>query len=145
MKAKTIFTLLLAWMMAAGAMAEKRDVLAVNMKDGSKVHFVLKEQHPTVRCSHGIMQVNYISNNGATYMAFGRDEVESLEVMTAEPADVNGDGTVDVADISTIISIMAGAGTASVSADVNGDGQVDVADISTVISEMAARARTVRR
>ena len=50
--------------------------------------------------------------------------------------DTNGDGTVDVADISAIISVM--AGTASYDgADVNGDGTVDVADISSVITIMA--------
>ena len=61
----------------------------------------------------------------------------------AEPAgqsgtkgDVNEDGTVDVADISNIISIMA-AGNNDPNGDVNGDGSVDVADISNVISIMA--------
>ena len=52
------------------------------------------------------------------------------------PGDVNGDGTVDVADISAIISVMAGT-TTYAHADVNGDGTVDVADISNVISIMA--------
>ena len=50
--------------------------------------------------------------------------------------DVNGDGAVDVADISTIISVMAGA-SAPGTADVNGDGTVDVADIAAVITIMA--------
>ena len=50
--------------------------------------------------------------------------------------DVNGDGTVDVADISAIISDMAGTSEYA-AADVNGDGTVDVADISNVISIMA--------
>lgn len=50
--------------------------------------------------------------------------------------DVNGDGTVDVADISAIISDMAGTAEYA-AADVNGDGTVDVADISNVISIMA--------
>ena len=49
--------------------------------------------------------------------------------------DVNGDGFVDVADISAIISVM--AGTAEYQADVNNDGNVDVADISSVITIMA--------
>ena len=50
--------------------------------------------------------------------------------------DVNGDRTVDVADISTVISMIAnGVGTA----DVNGDGVTDVADISAIISIMAGR------
>ena len=51
--------------------------------------------------------------------------------------DVNGDGTVDVADISAVISVMAGISDYK-NADVNGDGNVDVADISTIISQMAA-------
>ena len=58
------------------------------------------------------------------------------EVNPGLPGDVNVDGTVDVADISAIISVM--AGTASYeNADVNEDGSVDVADISNVISIMA--------
>ena len=50
--------------------------------------------------------------------------------------DVNGDGAVDVADISAVISVMAGAADYT-AADVNGDGAVDVADISNIISIMA--------
>ena len=52
--------------------------------------------------------------------------------------DVNQDGTVDVADISAIITVMSGGSIADASqADVNGDGAIDVADISKVISIMA--------
>ena len=50
--------------------------------------------------------------------------------------DVNGDGSVDVADISAVISKMSGEETFD-NADVNGDGTVDVADISLIISIMA--------
>ncbi|MBP5338938.1 MAG: dockerin type I repeat-containing protein [Prevotella sp.] len=49
--------------------------------------------------------------------------------------DVNADGQVDVADISSILTIMAGEYDSV--GDVNGDGQVDVADISTVLTIMA--------
>ena len=57
--------------------------------------------------------------------------------------DVNGDGIVDVADIATLIDVMAGKGTAALIAvaDVNGDTIVDVADIATIITIMAAKAR----
>ena len=59
--------------------------------------------------------------------------------------DVNGDSKVDVADIASVISVMAGEGSGSVparlEADVNGDGAVDVADIATVIGKMAELAR----
>ena len=60
----------------------------------------------------------------------------------AEPADVNNDGTVDVADIATVIDCMAGSGDMDkAAADVNGDGTVDVADIIAIISKMSAQAR----
>jgi len=55
---------------------------------------------------------------------------------TESKADVNGDGTVDVADISAVISTMAEDNN-NLKGDVNGDGTVDVADISAVISVMA--------
>ena len=62
--------------------------------------------------------------------------------------DVNGDSKVDVADIASIITVMAGAtdpdASPSGAADVNGDGTVDVADIATVISIMAANARAAQ-
>ena len=62
-------------------------------------------------------------------------------------ADVNADGMVDVADIATVIDVMAGvvADPASLrDADVNSDGTIDVADIATIIDIMAARARRLQ-
>ena len=58
------------------------------------------------------------------------------------PCDVNGDGAVDVADISAIISYMTGNSTYTLDAvDTNDDGRADVADIATVISAMAEASR----
>ena len=68
-------------------------------------------------------------NNSAWFVSPGVEGAEN-------PADVNGDGVVDVADISAVITIMA-EGTNSANGDVNSDGQVDVADISAIISSMA--------
>ena len=54
--------------------------------------------------------------------------------------DANGDGITDVADISTVISVMSSMGADPASAraaDVNGDGVVDVADVASIISIMA--------
>ncbi len=56
--------------------------------------------------------------------------------------DVNEDGAVNVADISAVISFMAGDADISIdAADVNSDGNVDVADISFIISIMASTTR----
>ena len=61
--------------------------------------------------------------------------------------DVNGDGSVDVADIAAIIDVMAGTivpeASASGNADVNKDGNVDVADIAAVSDIMSAQARMI--
>ena len=57
--------------------------------------------------------------------------------------DVNGDSKVDVADIASVIDVMA-KGDNDKAADVNGDGKVDVADIATVIDIMAASARELK-
>ena len=63
------------------------------------------------------------------------------EQPTQKPGDVNGDGAIDVADISSVISVMAGSKDIPLeSADINGDGNVDVADISSVIDIMAGSA-----
>ena len=66
------------------------------------------------------------------------DDFTFTGLLNAKKGDVNGDGTVDVADIASIISFMAGnPDIAKENADVNGDGTVDVADIANVISIMA--------
>ena len=74
---------------------------------------------------------DWISWKGGQYSDFH-------EAAQTVKGDVNGDGSVDVADISAIITIMAGGNNDS-KGDVNGDGSVDVADISAVITIMAGQ------
>lgn len=71
-------------------------------------------------------------------------QVSYTVFINVREGDVNMDGMVDVADISTILSVMAGSGLPegqTSPADVNNDKTVDVADISSVLSIMAASAR----
>ena len=74
-----------------------------------------------------------VNASKATIRTFGEPD--------AVKGDVNGDGIVDVADISTILTTMATIATPGASAtgngDVNADGSVDVADISAVLTIMA--------
>lgn len=62
-------------------------------------------------------------------------------IVISKKGDSNDDNVIDVADIATIISYMAGDTKVLdlKSVDVNGDGVVDVADIATVISIMAGK------
>ena len=51
-------------------------------------------------------------------------------------ADINGDGSTDIADAVSVLNIMA-EGTNDMTADVNGDGTVDIADFVSVLNFMA--------
>ena len=56
------------------------------------------------------------------------------------PGDVNDDGSINIADVTSILSIMAGNQSDSLikeAADVNGDGVINVADVTSVLSIMA--------
>ena len=76
------------------------------------------------------------------YSGTGNIMIASIEIAPATEGvkgDVNADGVVDVADISSILTVMAGDTSkfTEKQADVNADGSVDVADISTVLTIMA--------
>ena len=49
------------------------------------------------------------------------------------PGDVNGDGEVNISDISSVIDMILG-GTALTGGDVNGDGEVNISDINAIIN-----------
>jgi len=80
MKVKTFLTLLLSWTMAASAWAD--GMLLLFLKDGSKLEIHLPVEKPEIRCSRGIMQIDYLANGYAsTSMTFERDQIESLKVL----------------------------------------------------------------
>ena len=58
-----------------------------------------------------------------------------LPYLDVNPADVNGDNEVNIADVNALISIIL-SGNASSVGDVNGDGEVNIADINAVIDHI---------
>ena len=59
------------------------------------------------------------------------------EGQVAVAGDLNGDGTVDIADAVSVLEIMA-EGSNDAAADLNGDGKVDIADFVTILQMMAS-------
>jgi hypothetical protein len=55
----------------------------------------------------------------------------SIEVVPAEPWDVDGSGTVDIVDLVTVASAFGSVGP-DIAADVNDDGRVDIVDLVTI-------------
>jgi hypothetical protein len=47
--------------------------------------------------------------------------------------DVNGDTTVNIADVTSLIDMMMNGGTPPAAADVNGDGAVNISDVTALI------------
>jgi hypothetical protein len=117
--------------------------------DGGDVLLTASDESWTDRFTYGPMR----PDETAGRFPDGTDEIFTMNIPTIARAnitssyviplgrlegDVNGDGVVDVADISAVVSVMAGSTDFSTeTADVNGDGAVDVADISCIVSIMA--------
>ena len=69
-----------------------------------------------------------------------KDGTNPFDNTIERPKDVNLDGVTDVADIASVIDVMASdevGSTQKAASDTNGDGGIDVADVATVIDAMA--------
>ena len=75
------------------------------------------------------MSANLGQLSGATTPSFNISAPETG--VPPCPADYNGDGVVDTADLGILISAF---GTANGHVDLNGDGIVDTADLGILIS-----------
>ena len=57
----------------------------------------------------------------------------------ATTGDVNGDNTVDIADVNAVINMMLGKAPSTAAGDVTNDGNVDIADVNAVINLMLGK------
>ena len=121
---------------AAGLLAADGDTAAIFVGDECR-------GVTTMTGGQWLMANVYLREAGETvtlkYYNAARSRVYTFDRIVT--ADVNGDGVIDVADITAIVNAMASASTGEspASADVNGDGAVDVADISTIIIIMSVK------
>jgi len=121
------------------ALAENKDKLVYNYSagvTGSTDPSGIDAEESRQRGAH----IVYLDYNDSGHDFHERSRCSLRDYMPQQPAaaegDVNGDGVVNVSDISAIINVMAGTAVFA-GADVNGDGVVNVADISRVITLMA--------
>lgn len=54
----------------------------------------------------------------------------------SEPGDVNGDGGINISDVTALIDLLLSGGEISAGADVNGDGQVNISDVTALIDRL---------
>ena len=71
-------------------------------------------------------------DNGVSVIVMCRNE----EVF--DPYDVNRDGLVDIADVTELLNVLSGHGSADLSVcDLNGDNAVDIADVTQLLNSLA--------
>ncbi|MBR6339188.1 MAG: hypothetical protein IKR63_03550 [Alloprevotella sp.] len=57
----------------------------------------------------------------------------------ANPYDLNGDGTVNVGDVTTLVNMILGKAPMAEGADLNGDGSVNVGDVTTLVNTILGK------
>ena len=76
-------------------------------------------------------------SNGGNEMIIGMFPYEGYVIPGDEPAgktgDVNGDGEVNISDVTDLIDMLLQGGTTDTEADVNGDGDVNISDVTELI------------
>lgn len=78
-------------------------------------------------------------NASATSLAIGEGERDYHETETGNtPGDVNGDGSVSIADVTTLIDLLLNGGEMTEQADVDADGQVGIKDVTVLIDLLLA-------
>ncbi|MBQ8270711.1 MAG: leucine-rich repeat protein [Bacteroidaceae bacterium] len=65
---------------------------------------------------------------------YWRNFTNIVEYSAGSDGDINGDGSVDVSDLTTLVSIILDSSKVTDVADINGDGSVDVSDLTTLVS-----------
>lgn len=72
---------------------------------------------------------------GMACSTFAADDVTGVK----QTGDVNGDGEVDIADVTAVLSVMSTGSTEGLTGkpDVNKDGEIDIADVTAILAIMA--------
>ncbi len=108
-----------------------------------------KTNGSTVTCSVAGIKVTYDNNNVTVTNDEGTTTIALAEVQdmyfsneagtTFTRGDVNGDGTVNITDVTLLISAVLSSDYSAIieqAADMNGDGAVNITDVTLLISSV---------
>ena len=101
----------------------------------------------------GVLYVQYNTNEGNVFNASHLSTAQAkkwypkkyngsswVDITFATPGDVNGDGQVNISDVTDLIDLLlTGTGAGNAAADVNGDGQVNISDVTDLIDMLLSK------
>ena len=122
-------SLALRWQVPADSLGKVSDT-------GLRVHCLSCDKELDAEGNEVVTLFTFKSYNGMGVYKIGKNVGGDPEP-PAVKGDVNGDGTVDIADVNACINVILGsedAGRYGGRADVNGDGTVDIADVNAIIN-----------
>lgn len=69
--------------------------------------------------------------------AYGWSRFVNIESLSGiEPGDIDGDGVLNVKDVTDLIDLLLSGNATNMAADVNGDGTINVADVTALIDKL---------
>ena len=107
-----------------------RGSFAVDLSQWTPDSIRLQDSH-----IYRVVTLNTLTTDGSPCV-YLLDVVEEMGEETYLPGDVNGDGMVDVTDVSLMVNTVLGEGNADIfgyRGDMNHDGILDVADVSLIV------------
>jgi len=118
--------------------------LALSIDDEGKLSFMPQQDGTYMKANTAWLNVISTKGIGFTRVILGNPPVDEPEPKP-EPltGDIDGDGSVDVNDITYLINILLQLNEDSeppFTLDVNGDGAVDVSDVTTLIATILTHA-----
>ena len=126
---------MLTFGLPAIAQADK-DSLVVKDRQGQELYTCSLASLSTITFTENGIAIAPRSSDAASFTQTGALFLGTLVFNVWPRADVNKDEKVDVADIETIVSTMAGAAGNS-RTDVDGDGKTNLDDVKAVMREVA--------
>ena len=113
------------------------DSLGKVSDSGTRIHCLNTQKTIDAEGFEEITLLTYKCYNGIGVYKIGKNVKGGDPEPPAIVGDVNGDGSVDIADVNAVINVILGSEEASKysgRADVNKDGTVDIADVNAIIN-----------
>ena len=135
----------------AGQMGKTVNWLPTRSEDDRGSIYVFAGEHPeSGRVDGNVMTASQVDQANAKYWDVYRwnwdiEDWEPYTGNTIQRGDVNGDGQVNISDVTALIDLILSGGAFPTQADVNSDGQYNISDVTTLIDMLLGSAANLKK